>query len=176
MRCRTLQVASALSFLLFLGSVCLLAQSYLAWDQLEWIGQDRRSALLVWISRGCLRVHTIKHVGEGHYDRSGFQIHIDEPDDLTEPGPLHDVQWQLRRAGWWTTDNGRDWSVVVLLPLWLFVMLFVLLPARSVSRYLILRRMRGRQARGQCPICGYDLRVSHDRCPECGTRIGGKGE
>jgi hypothetical protein len=176
MRRRTLQVASALSFLLFLGSLCLLVQSYLARDQLEWIGHDRRSALLVWISRGCLRVHTIKHVGEGQYDASGYRFHADEPDDLTEPGPLHHVHWQLGRAGWWTTDNARDRSTVLLLPLWLIVMLFALLPARSVSRHLVIRRMRARQACGQCPICGYDLRVCHDRCPECGTRTGSKVE
>lgn len=53
-------------------------------------------------------------------------------------------------------------------PLWLVVLLTSLLPIRSIRAYL---RERARRMEGHCLKCGYDLRASLERCPECGTAV-----
>jgi hypothetical protein len=53
----------------------------------------------------------------------------------------------------------------VVLPMWLPVLLAALPPAIALARR---ERRRRRTLKGLCPRCGYDLRASPGRCPECG--------
>lgn len=61
---------------------------------------------------------------------------------------------------------------VISFPFWLVVLL-----TSSVIGIRLRRWRRGRKrcrsrAIGLCEVCGYDLRATPDRCPECGTRTG----
>jgi hypothetical protein len=68
---------------------------------------------------------------------------------------------------------GTDGSfyVVTVTPYWALLSLGALLP---IVRLLpLLRRRRG--APGHCRACGYDLRATPERCPECGVLPGPGG-
>lgn len=63
--------------------------------------------------------------------------------------------------------SARSYSLV--LPYWLLSILTIPLPALWLRLALRDRRAARRAARGQCVVCGYDLRGTRSRCPECGT-------
>jgi hypothetical protein len=63
-----------------------------------------------------------------------------------------------------TAPDYIGWAVLV--PLWSTTVAFVIPP---IFWYRSWRRRRRTHQKGLCPTCGYDLRATPDRCPECGT-------
>ena len=63
--------------------------------------------------------------------------------------------WQRR----WT-----HWALSV--PHWFVALLLIAAPARWSASHLT---RGGRRRDGRCLACGYDLRATPDRCPECGA-------
>jgi hypothetical protein len=61
---------------------------------------------------------------------------------------------------WTTTDTRR-----IFFPHWMLVLLTAIVPAC----WLIPRIRRRGWGPGRCRKCGYDLRATPDKCPECGT-------
>jgi hypothetical protein len=62
--------------------------------------------------------------------------------------------------------RARYYSVKI--PLLWIVLLGAIYPALVARRRFVKRR---RITRGQCVQCGYDLRESRERCPECGLVV-----
>jgi len=67
-------------------------------------------------------------------------------------------------------DGTQSWWRVVM-PLWLLTLAAAVLTGFAVRREMKYLRERQRIANRRCIACGYDLRASKDRCPECGTPI-----
>jgi hypothetical protein len=67
--------------------------------------------------------------------------------------------------------NGRTGSMsswAVRVPYWSLALLMLLPHALVVALALRAQRAIDRKRSGCCAACGYDLRVTTDRCPECG--------
>ena len=103
--------------------------------------------------------------------KSGWPtIKLDREDHAIPAHP-----WRTFLSGGWLLISDRfrmsdHWFVerVVLIPCWTVVPLLGFTPAA----YALVRFLRSRRkVAGRCIRCGYDLRASNDRCPECGTPI-----
>ncbi|HEY7118297.1 MAG TPA: hypothetical protein VH475_17040 [Tepidisphaeraceae bacterium] len=80
-----------------------------------------------------------------------------------------DYTWMRPRGPF---DGVRERALLV--PYWLLLVVF---GAPAVIRLLSRghRRRAARVAAGLCPACGYDLRATPQRCPECGHEPGTRG-
>jgi hypothetical protein len=180
MKRRLRNVLAVVSLVLFLGSASMWVRSQFAYDvfvrqSLDATGQNMRNAE-VRFSQGRFEFYyLLEHVPSGN---AGFT-----------PGALRgQVLWSHSAMGapidehrepcWF--KHPRQSAFLVSLPasfgrvdswsagfqLWLTAVVAVL-PVTSV----LLRGARNRRAAksGRCVACGYDLRATPDRCPECGT-------
>jgi hypothetical protein len=86
-----------------------------------------------------------------------------------------------------TGEGGMVWSTLGMLPYNvqqvgvatfvvkysmnnLFTCAVLLLLGIGIDRHLLARRRKRRGVLGLCPACGYDLRATPGRCPECGRK------
>ena len=86
----------------------------------------------------------------------------------------HSYRFSAPRATFWgrrgftplhhDVDPGKMWQYWIYVPIWLPVLFTLILPVTTVATWL----RRKRPLKGYCPLCGYDLRATPNRCPECG--------
>lgn len=111
----------------------------------------------------------------------GSQIGFGESEGELSPGERWDTAFQasnipiVRRIGWAgfyylygdVSGYGTHYRVFSV-PYWAFLLVLTI---PFLLRYRYYRKLSYRQKNNLCANCGYDLRASPDRCPECGTVI-----
>ena len=176
---------TALSLLLCVAVLLLWVRSYAVCDSVvhtrvgatgqgvhvrEWDGAA---------SRGVLRLRLVDYVWNG--SSHGLEMHS---------GPYQKGNWWRRSrqppveplTGFWfpntfwhrcgfaafrqSVPSVRPPGHVgfIAFPLWLPAAIFAAVPVKR-----LLDRVLKSHAAGACGACGYDLRATPDRCPECGT-------
>jgi len=126
------------------------------------------------------RWHTV--LENNHMPENGGPHWYSGPDQPVTPLPTRDL-FGDRGAGFdrfgfgvgqyaSTSSEGTDWTTyghtAVRSPHWFISILLIVPPAMVLRRVM---RLRYRRRAGLCPACGYDLRATPDRCPECGRQV-----
>ena len=173
---------AAVSLLIFLASAVACIVSYFVPFGVKSNDMSLDSQRELWgasettiaLNEGTLYLHRVDMARTGpapqlsdiHFRRFGTEEASDRL--LTRWLPYKRVLTQASFKGdlWVATgsETERQWT----LPLWVLVPLLAILPIRWA---ILRRRGNWRNAAAVCVRCGYDLRASRDRCPECGTPV-----
>jgi hypothetical protein len=170
--------AAAVSAVLFVATCVLWARSYrrfplgvTATRRSQWKAASRRGEF--WLERDqSVRGSILNEieVEEPCADHWSLMLHI--PQLYGPEGRDNEDSWFYGNSliyhgggwGWWGT---RTRFVVV--PDWIVAAACLILPSHFLAQRLRVHRNEHRRLAGLCASCGYDLRATPGRCPECGV-------
>ncbi len=180
---RAFRIASIVSFVLCLAVLGLWVRSYWRMDQYNRLRRTGQQIAYDDVCSACGdiligRLWIDDEIVRGADIRPGFSSTplmattslVGWVETLRAVAPANAPPWSFRFAGFDAYvergKRGTDWMIVI--PLWFPAAVTAILPLLFLHR---LRKARRRRAQGLCRRCGYDLRASTERCPECGTPV-----
>jgi hypothetical protein len=174
MAARLFTLLSALSLVLCVGAVVLWVR---AWGFRE----SMRYEWWATAGPGAMRFRSIHvewdggGVGLGRFTMfvPGFLTSTERPNWHHQRSEI--IGWP-EHGGWrfqgreWGQPASRSEQVSLSVPWWSVVCFIALLPA---VRHAVRRRRHKNRGARTCASCGYDLRATPGRCPECGMSTAG---
>ena len=163
MKRRLFTILSALSLLIFMA-VCVL-----------WVRGLSRYEMWEYQTSADKLYHVVSVHGDIYFSAVDRSPSIHAPVGFKYSGAKAPAHWDSWHASTPKPNVARrmlgvgfirfEYGVKLVLACWLLSASCMVLPTLWMSRYV---RERLRTARGLCPSCGYDLRATPERCPECG--------
>ena len=171
MKRRLFTILSVLSLVLCLACLLMWVRSGFANDDLQRNHGDGRSTA-VFSQNGNLTVQSQHESQDGQEGGSVSWLwrFSSSPGPLLRASWAWEWNWPVFQSGTLFMSSSSTVTTIqfVVLPYWLLTLSTAALPGFWVWR----RWKAGRRLKtGLCRICGYDLRATPDRCPECGTPI-----
>jgi hypothetical protein len=158
---------AALSLLICVSMAGLWMRSYWKEDWFEWAGEHSRVDVIS--SRGQFFVSWVNE-GPGIGSTTGFDFYSEQA--TVRPSVDLRAQRQIEFVGFGAVADNRLVPLYGLfLPTWFLAIVFAFVP----SVWLRMQRNVRQSLTSICAECGYDLRATPDRCPECGTVPAKKG-
>jgi hypothetical protein len=167
---RLFTVLSALSLLLCVAVVALWVRSYWEGYGLYYATRRPPAPVMTWgyAARGGLWVGRM----EADYRRPGWTFErFPSPPAVSYS---NEFPPGLRLGFGYIPRTVPQSMYGIVVPLWFPSLAAAAAPAWYAIGVLRRRRRRLRQSKSLCPTCGYDLRATPGRCPECGTVPAGR--
>jgi hypothetical protein len=166
---------AAVSLVLCVASVGMWIRSHRHSDRIDWGGAWPKTPVpfgtVQWSAISDSGVFCIQHVYSagaktvivrGYSRKIAFASGIAGSEDLSDG-----FSW--RRGTWTSPGFYVEAFRQVSVPWWFLCALSTMALMLAGEPVFGLRFAITRHSRGTCSVCGYDLRATPDRCPECGT-------
>jgi hypothetical protein len=174
---------AAVSLALCLATVVLWARSYGRWQSVIYLSRSGAPVRLeATCFNGSLTLFELHPSDPDRILREGWEWHSEPIEgspralefllvltQLVDP----DAQWEglgIARSVGHVREDPEVGFAFTIVPAWEAAALLAVAPAAwAFGKIRRGVRRRRRAARNLCAACGYDLRATPDRCPECGT-------
>lgn len=176
-----MNIAALLSLMLCIGSIAAAVRSHYAWDRFN---RDELTDTGTTWQRAWTRVDS----SNGRIDLSlSRETRTNRAQLAYLQSTSPQFAWSIRHGTNSMPTNSKTLRFLgmfgqterapgrfflrLILPYWLLAVLCAIGPViwgiRSRRRHVV----EGREAKGLCKSCGYDLRATPRRCPECGVAV-----